>query len=86
MDDYMAWDECPETDSCELIQSFLELVESMVRDIQHLKAETIRARYELSREYDPERDANPPKRNFCVTRRFMFFRVVFPNLSDIVSA
>ena len=49
-----AWDECPDADSCELIYSFLELVDSMVKDIQHLKAETIRARYELSQKYDPE--------------------------------
>ena len=49
-----AWDECPDAESCELIHSFLELVDSMVKDIQHLKAETIRARYELSQKYDPE--------------------------------
>jgi hypothetical protein len=53
-DDYTAWDECPEPEDCELVRSFLELVDSMVKDIQHLKAEAIRARYELSREYDPE--------------------------------
>lgn len=52
-DDYKAWDECPDADNCELVHSFLELVDSMVRDIQHLKAETIRARYELSQKYDP---------------------------------
>ena len=52
--DYRAWDECPGVEGCELVRSFLELVESMVRDIQHLKAETIRARYELSRKCDPE--------------------------------
>lgn len=52
--DYNAWDECPEIDGCGLIHSFLELVDLMVRDIQHLKAETIRARYELSKEYNPE--------------------------------
>lgn len=51
---YTSWDECPEVESCELIGSFLKLVDSMVRDIQHLKAETIRARYELSMKYDPE--------------------------------
>lgn len=50
----VSWDECPGADECELIRSFLELVDSMVRDIQHLKAETIRARYELSDKYDPE--------------------------------
>ncbi|MBM6803675.1 hypothetical protein H6B07_13615 [Mediterraneibacter glycyrrhizinilyticus] len=48
-DDYTAWDECPDVDNCELIQSFLELVDSMLKDIQHLKAETVKARYELSR-------------------------------------
>jgi hypothetical protein len=32
----------------------LELVDALVKDIQHLKAETIRARYELSLKYDPE--------------------------------
>ena len=53
-DDYNAWDECPEADDCELIRSFLELVDAMVKDIQHLKAETIRARYRLAMEMDPE--------------------------------
>ncbi len=43
-DGYNAWDECPEADNCELIRSFLELVDAMVRDIQHLKAEAVRAR------------------------------------------
>ena len=52
--DYRGWDECPGVDSCELTRSFLELVDSMVHDIQHLKAETIRAKHELSRKYDPE--------------------------------
>lgn len=51
--DYRAWDECPDSDSCELVRSFLELVDSMVKDIRHLKAEAIRARYELSGKYDP---------------------------------
>lgn len=54
--DYRAWDECPSVDNCKLIHSFLELVDSMVRDIQHLKAETIRARYELSQKYDPKHE------------------------------
>lgn len=52
--DYRAWDECSGVDDCELVHSFLELVDSMVRDIQHLKAEAIRARYELSQECNPE--------------------------------
>ena len=30
-DDYTAWDECPDVDNCELIQSFLELVDSMLQ-------------------------------------------------------
>ena len=42
-DDYTAWDECPDVDNC-----------SMVKDIQHLKAETVKARYELSQKLDPE--------------------------------
>ena len=54
-DGYNAWDECPEADDCELIRSFLELVDAMVRDIQHLKAEAIRARYRFAMETDPER-------------------------------
>ena len=53
-DDYTAWDECPEVNECELIRSFLELVDSMVKDIRHLKAETIKARYQLSQSLDPE--------------------------------
>lgn len=53
-DEYQAWDECPDAEDCELIRSFLELVDSMVGDIQHLKAEAIRARYELAGKYDPE--------------------------------
>lgn len=52
--DYNEWKYCFDTDNCKLIASFLELVDAMVRDIQHLKAETIRARYELSQRYDPE--------------------------------
>ncbi|MCD8231320.1 MAG: hypothetical protein LUD14_05805 [Clostridiales bacterium] len=54
--DYMEWDECPEVDKCELIYEFLELIDSLVRDIQHLKAEAIRAKYELSEKYDPEHE------------------------------
>ena len=53
-DGYNTWDECPEADDCELIRSFLELVDAMVRDIQHLKAEAIRARYRFAMEVDPE--------------------------------
>lgn len=53
-DDYNKWRECLDADNCELIVSFLELVDVMVRDIQHLKAETIRARYELSQKLDPD--------------------------------
>lgn len=53
-DDYTEWKECLDADGCELVASFLELVDAMVKDIQHLKAETIRARYELSQKLDPE--------------------------------
>lgn len=53
---YKAWDECPGADDCELIASFLKLVDDMVKDIRHLKAETIRAKYELSRQIDPEKE------------------------------
>ena len=53
-DDYNEWKECLDADSCDLITSYMELIDAMVKDIQHLKAETIRARYELSQKYDPE--------------------------------
>ena len=49
-----ACDECPGVDNCELICSFLKLVDAMAMDIQYFKAETIRARYQLSMEIDPE--------------------------------
>lgn len=51
--DYRAWDECPEADGCELIQSFLELVDALIIDIKHLEAEVIRTRYELSCHLEP---------------------------------
>lgn len=54
--DYKAWDECPDADECELINSFLKLVDDMVKDIQHLKAEAIRARYALSEQEDPGKE------------------------------
>ena len=53
-DDYTEWGECLDSDNCELIGSYLELIDAMVKDIQHLKAETIRARYELSQKFDPD--------------------------------
>ena len=49
-----ALDEGPEADDCELIRSFLELASAMVKDIQHLKAETVRSRYRLAMKTDPE--------------------------------
>ena len=56
--DYVAWDECPEADRCELIQEFCLLVDDMIRDIKHLKAEIVRTRYELSEQPTyPYRDA-----------------------------
>ncbi|MBP3900176.1 MAG: hypothetical protein J6D53_01775 [Blautia sp.] len=51
---YRKWSECLDADECELIASYLELIDTMVKDIQHLKAEAIRARYELSQKFDPE--------------------------------
>lgn len=36
-DDYNEWRECLDSDRCELITSYMELVDVMVRDIQHLK-------------------------------------------------
>ena len=53
-DDYNEWKECLDADRCDLITSYLELIDAMVKDIRHLKAETIRARYELSQKFDPE--------------------------------
>ena len=53
-DDYNEWRECLDSDRCELTASYMELVDAMVLDIQHLKAETIRARYELSQKFDPD--------------------------------
>ncbi len=50
----LSWNECGEAEQCELICSFLDLVDSMVKDMQHLKAETIRSKYMLSEELDPE--------------------------------
>ena len=54
IDDYREWRKCLDADDCELINSYLELIDAMVRDMQHLKAETIRARYELSQKFDPD--------------------------------
>lgn len=45
-------DYCAEVDDCEIINSFCELVELMVKDIKHLEAECIRTRYQLSRYLD----------------------------------
>ena len=53
-DDYNEWKECLDADTCELVTSYLKLIDAMVKDMQHLKAETIRARYELSQKFDPE--------------------------------
>lgn len=54
IDDYNEWRECLDADSCELITAYMELIDAMVQDIQHLKAEAIRARYELSQKFDPD--------------------------------
>ena len=53
---YRCWDECPGADRCELILSFMQLVDAMVKDIQHLNAETIRARYKYSQLVDPDKE------------------------------
>ena len=50
-EDYNEWNEWLEVDDCGLIQSFLELVDLRVKDIQHLKTNIIRAWYELSKEF-----------------------------------
>ena len=52
----LEWDECPECDTCELILSFLELTDSLVHDLQHLKAETMRARYQWWKQLDPDKN------------------------------
>lgn len=46
-------DYCAEADECELILSFCELVDTMLKDIQHLKAECVRTRYQLSQHLEP---------------------------------
>lgn len=40
---------CAESDECELILSFCQLVDIMVKDIQHLEAECVRSRYQVSK-------------------------------------
>ena len=47
-DGYKAWDECSDCDDCELIRNFLLLVDAMMHDIKHLRAEVVRTRYILS--------------------------------------
>lgn len=49
-DSHNAWNECPKADDCELSRSFLELVDAMLRDVQHLKYKTFRARYRFAME------------------------------------
>ena len=55
-DDYTEWGECLDSDRCDLVASYMELIDAMVKDMQHLKAETIRARYELSQKFDPNHE------------------------------
>lgn len=43
--DFNTTDYCAEMDDCEIINSFCDLVEQMVKDIKHLEAECIRTRY-----------------------------------------
>jgi len=40
---------CAESDECELILSFCQLIDIMVKDLQHLEAECVRTRYHLSK-------------------------------------
>jgi hypothetical protein len=47
-DDYTAWDECSEYEDCEMIRDFLLLVDAMINDIKHLRAEVVRTCYTLS--------------------------------------
>ena len=47
-DDYTAWDECSEYEDCEMIRDFLVLVDAMINDIKHLRAEVVRTCYTLS--------------------------------------
>jgi len=47
---------CAESDECELILSFCQLVDIMVKDIQHLEAECVRARYQNSKHLDAPED------------------------------
>lgn len=49
-------DYCAEADECELIISFCELIDIMLKDIQHLKAECIRTRYQLSKHLEAPED------------------------------
>ena len=48
MPDCNQYDECLDLDKCEVIDQFFLLVDSLVKDIQHLEAECVRIRYRLS--------------------------------------
>ena len=48
MNDLDLWNECQDSDQCEVILEFCRLVDALVKDIRHLEAQCIRARFELS--------------------------------------
>lgn len=49
--DFNTADYCA-NDNCEILNSVCKLVDQMVRDIQHLEADCIRIRYQLSEYLD----------------------------------
>lgn len=51
---YDLWDEVNCADSCEAVMALCELVDEMIRDIQHLELECISTRYLLSQYMDSE--------------------------------
>lgn len=53
--DYDLLDETNCADSCETVAALCELVDCLVRDIQHLELECISTRYLLSQHMDAER-------------------------------
>lgn len=54
--DFNIADYCAEADECELILSFCQLVDTMIKDIQHLEAECVRTRYQLSKHLEEPED------------------------------
>lgn len=48
------WDEIDCADSCEAVIALCELVDKLVKDVQHLELECISTRYLLSQHMDKE--------------------------------